>query len=434
MDVNSFPLAEGVARSLQLLGWKVEATSDIVPCFRAIEPDSGRVTLVALKRCVTAAARSLGFPHRQDPSVPHRFLFIAAASDEAWIGLDASVDPAGPVVQARYSPCCFGSQGTYEVRAAGNFPEVRWLDAGCHHVHSSRADVEGYPTAMEAFVIAQAITSEGKPSGVRVSPEVVGQRLGVHNFEEATMGWRALDSLAFRHAGLPIIDGGIAERLPVDQLNHWLAARGSLTPRTGVVSQVLSWKDHHLYVGWACPRLQLQGSQWGNPFKTRGRGGSLEPEEAVRRYEAWLRSDPSRLARLAELSGRTLLCHCRSDAPCHRDVLVKLFNEVIRAPIEATLVYAGRSHLRQRYRRTKWCSAYQAGLGGSAELAVIRYAQSLPAELRDEAPVALRGRTVMCECPLSQPCHVDYLHSLLIGSLAPSSPVAYVGGSWCSQT
>ena len=49
---------------------------------------------------------------------------------------------------------CAETGGGLRTRATlpgGWTPEVRWLDAGCHHVHSTRANVEGAPTAQEAM-------------------------------------------------------------------------------------------------------------------------------------------------------------------------------------------------------------------------------------------------------------------------------------------
>ena len=61
-------------------------------------------------------------------------------------------------------------------------------------------------------------------------------------------------------------------------------------------------------------------SPWGNPFLI-GRDGTRE--EVVAKYAVWVRTQPHPLARIAELSGKTLGCWC---APllCHADVLARL--------------------------------------------------------------------------------------------------------------
>jgi len=46
-------------------------------------------------------------------------------------------------------------------------------------------------------------------------------------------------------------------------------------------------------------------------------------EEAMQKYEAWIRTQPKLLASLGELQGKTLVCFCKPKA-CHGDVLIKL--------------------------------------------------------------------------------------------------------------
>jgi hypothetical protein len=66
----------------------------------------------------------------------------------------------------------------------------------------------------------------------------------------------------------------------------------------------------------------------GNPFK---RGGALKDDEILGAYELWLRYSQQEQAqkareRLPELRGLDLACFCRTDAPCHADVLLRLAN------------------------------------------------------------------------------------------------------------
>ena len=52
-------------------------------------------------------------------------------------------------------------------------------------------------------------------------------------------------------------------------------------------------------------------------------------EECIRRYREWLLGKPELLARLPELRGRVLICHC-APKHCHGDVLLKLLEELER--------------------------------------------------------------------------------------------------------
>jgi len=72
-------------------------------------------------------------------------------------------------------------------------------------------------------------------------------------------------------------------------------------------------------------------SKWGNPFThlndtTRAQFKVATREEAIEKYEEWIRQQPQLLADLHELDGKVLGCWCKPQA-CHGDVLVKLINE-----------------------------------------------------------------------------------------------------------
>ena len=98
---------------------------------------------------------------------------------------------------------------------------------------------------------------------------------------------------------------------------------------------VVSWKKHGktatpragLYIGRQIPWQGLSRSCWANPFKA-PRDGTLA--EVLVLYEQHVRSKPELLARLHELAGLELACWC-APAPCHGDVLVRLFDEFARA-------------------------------------------------------------------------------------------------------
>jgi hypothetical protein len=61
-------------------------------------------------------------------------------------------------------------------------------------------------------------------------------------------------------------------------------------------------------------------SKWGNPFVI-GKDGTRD--EVIRKYEAWLQTQPSLLVALPELRGKVLGCWCAPRA-CHGDVLARL--------------------------------------------------------------------------------------------------------------
>ena len=81
--------------------------------------------------------------------------------------------------------------------------------------------------------------------------------------------------------------------------------------------------DYDVYIG--------RPSKWGNPFSHKS--GTLAEfqvdsrDEAVARYEEWIKTQPSLLASLHELKGKTLGCWC-SPQSCHGDILVRLADEL----------------------------------------------------------------------------------------------------------
>lgn len=68
-------------------------------------------------------------------------------------------------------------------------------------------------------------------------------------------------------------------------------------------------------------------SKWGNPFSHQA--GTLAQfrvatrEEAIARYEVWIKTQPHLIAALHELRGKVLGCWCSPKA-CHGDVLARL--------------------------------------------------------------------------------------------------------------
>ena len=89
-----------------------------------------------------------------------------------------------------------------------------------------------------------------------------------------------------------------------------MAARETQTENTKVVHCTRG--THDIYIG--------RPSKWGNPFVI-GKDGTRE--QVIQKYRNWLMTQPSLLAALPELKGRTLGCWC-SPAACHGDVLAEL--------------------------------------------------------------------------------------------------------------
>ena len=89
-----------------------------------------------------------------------------------------------------------------------------------------------------------------------------------------------------------------------------MAARETQTENTKVVH--CKRGTHDVYIG--------RPSQWGNPFVI-GKDGTRE--QVIQKYRNWFMTQPSLLAALPELTGRTLGCWC-APAACHGDVLAEL--------------------------------------------------------------------------------------------------------------
>ena len=98
---------------------------------------------------------------------------------------------------------------------------------------------------------------------------------------------------------------------------NWKKHGKTSTPRTGI------------YIGRQMPWQGLSRSCWANPFKA-PRDGTLV--EVLVKYELYVRSRPELLERLPELAGLHLTCDCIAPAPCPGELLVRLFNEFVRAP------------------------------------------------------------------------------------------------------
>jgi len=75
--------------------------------------------------------------------------------------------------------------------------------------------------------------------------------------------------------------------------------------------------------GESCDVLITRASQWGNPFQIEPR---CSKEQAIAKYEEYIRQRPDLLAQLPTLVGKRLGCYCHP-LPCHGNVLIKLMRE-----------------------------------------------------------------------------------------------------------
>ena len=70
--------------------------------------------------------------------------------------------------------------------------------------------------------------------------------------------------------------------------------------------------------------------KWGNPYShlegTLAKYKVDTREEAIEKYEEYLRSNKAMMDSIMELDGKILGCHCKPKA-CHGDVLLRLINE-----------------------------------------------------------------------------------------------------------
>lgn len=83
-------------------------------------------------------------------------------------------------------------------------------------------------------------------------------------------------------------------------------------------------ESYDVYIGRPSP--------FGNPFSHK-QGTAAEfyvetRDEAIDKYEEWIRGRPELLAKLPDLIGKALGCWCKPKR-CHGDVLVKLVNEML---------------------------------------------------------------------------------------------------------
>jgi hypothetical protein len=89
----------------------------------------------------------------------------------------------------------------------------------------------------------------------------------------------------------------------------------------GLVLNIRTGARYDVYIG--------RGSVWGNPYSHKKGTQALyvvnTRQEAIERYEEWIRTQPDLLAQVHLLKGLRLGCWCRP-LSCHGDILLKLAN------------------------------------------------------------------------------------------------------------
>lgn len=105
-----------------------------------------------------------------------------------------------------------------------------------------------------------------------------------------------------------------------NEIQQKLAPMVLTTPVTTVVN--IQRQECDVYIG--------RGGKWGNPYATkRSRIAQYQvatKEEAIQRYEQYIRNTPELYNALDELEGKRLGCTCKPE-PCHGDILIALLEE-----------------------------------------------------------------------------------------------------------
>ena len=74
--------------------------------------------------------------------------------------------------------------------------------------------------------------------------------------------------------------------------------------------------------------LGLGRSTWCNSHSV----GRYKLDEALSRFESFIRHRPALMDRIGELEDKVLLCHCRLGVRCHADILIGLWDERFLKP------------------------------------------------------------------------------------------------------
>jgi len=146
------------------------------------------------------------------------------------------------------------------------------------------------------------------------------------------------------------------------------------------------WRPLDLYVG---RNSRIGEPTWGNPFRV-GKDG--DARSCCAAYETWLRTNEVLWQRLEELRGRRLRCHCAPGAPCHSDVLVRLFCEKTAVLEVGVVTSVGSACAASGGRRV--ASAAVLGVGVVTPVGAAKSDRDVPAASLQHVSSALDGRGV----------------------------------------
>ena len=93
------------------------------------------------------------------------------------------------------------------------------------------------------------------------------------------------------------------------------------------VKNISAWMEDesNIYIGRAC-RSYTSASYWQNPFSI---SSTCSREQAISRYEEYVKQDEEMLESLPTLGGMTMGCWC-VPLPCHGQVLIKYFTNYVK--------------------------------------------------------------------------------------------------------
>ena len=94
-----------------------------------------------------------------------------------------------------------------------------------------------------------------------------------------------------------------------------------------MVTDINEWMENkkNIYIGRAC-RSYTSASYWQNPFSI---SSTCSREQAISRYEEFVKQDEEMLESLPSLGGMTMGCWC-VPLPCHGQILIKYFMNYVK--------------------------------------------------------------------------------------------------------
>ena len=98
----------------------------------------------------------------------------------------------------------------------------------------------------------------------------------------------------------------------------------SILPIRAHVDEVKPLKRSDVYIGRGCKERLLMPSFWANRYKVARYGRT----RCLALHKREIEEDPQYERRIHELTGKRLLCHCRTNQPCHGDNLIQLYLRV----------------------------------------------------------------------------------------------------------